>query len=113
MPSNHSKHHADFFNMPDYPELGRPKKQLPGPGVTVFDDGQNLTRDTLTILDVVAENDVCVATGHLSLPEIRALLAAATERGIRRFIVTHANWSLCKLDLDVQRELVAKGATLE
>ena len=41
------------------------------------------------------------------------LLHAATQAGVTRFIVTHANWSLCKLDLDVQRELIAKGATME
>ena len=27
--------------------------------------------------------------------------------------MTHANWSLCKLDLDVQRDLMDKGAILE
>ena len=77
------------------------------------DDGATLTKDARTICEVVAENDVALATGHLSLPEIRALLDAATQAGVTRFIVTHANWSLCKLDLDVQRELIAKGATME
>src|ERR1017187_7161367 len=38
MPSNHSKYHADFFDMPDYPQFGRPRKQLPGEGVTVFEE---------------------------------------------------------------------------
>lgn len=116
MPSNHSKYHADYFNIPDYPQFGRPKKQLPGPGITVFeDDGATLTKQARTICEVVAEHDVCLATGHLSLPEIRALQDAALEAGVspRRFIVTHANWSLCKLDLDVQRELMDKGAILE
>lgn len=114
MPSNHSKYHAEFFDMPDYPQFGRPKKQLPGPGVTVFEeDGETLTKEARTICEIVAQNDVCLATGHLSLPEIRTLLDSANEAGVRRFIVTHANWSLCKLDLDVQRELMAKGAVME
>lgn len=113
MPSNHSKWHAEYFDMPDYPQLGRARKQLPGPGVTVFDDEGKLARGTLQILDLIAEADVCLATGHLSLPEIRALLDEAVARGVSKFIVTHANWALCRLDLDVQKELVAKGATLE
>lgn len=114
MPSNHSKHHADFFAIPDYPQFGRMKKQRPGPGVTVFEeDGKTLSKAARTICEVIAENDVALATGHLSLPEIRALLDAATEAGVTRFIVTHANWSLCRLDLDVQKELIAKGAVLE
>ena len=116
MPSNHSKYHADYFDTPDYPQFGRPRKQLPGEGVTVFEeDGKTLSKAARTICEVVAENDVCLATGHLSVPEIRALQDAALEAGVspRRFIVTHANWSLCKLDLDVQRELMDKGAILE
>ena len=114
MPSNHSKYHAEYFDMPDYPQFGPPKRQLPGEGVTVFEeDGRTLTKDARTICEIVAQNDVALATGHLSLAEIRALQDAATEAGVTRFIVTHANWSLCKLDLDVQRELIAKGATIE
>lgn len=114
MPSNHSKYHADFFAIPDYPQFGRLRKQLPGPGVTVFEeDGVTLSKEALTICEVVAENDVCLATGHLALPEIRALLDAARGAGVRRFIVTHANWSLCKLDVEIQRELMQKGATIE
>jgi hypothetical protein len=113
MPSNHSKWHAEYFDMPDYPQLGRMQRQLPGPGVTVFDDAGQLTEDTLLILDLVAEADVCLATGHLSLPEIRALLDEANRRGVSKFLVTHVNWALCKLDLDVQRELIDKGAYLE
>jgi len=54
-----------------------------------------------------------LSTGHLSLPEISALLDAANQAGVRRFIVTHANRSLCKLDLYVRRELISKGAILE
>ncbi len=113
MPSNHSKWHAEYFDTPDYPQLGRPKKQLPGDGVTVFDEAGKLKPEALEILDLVAEADACVATGHLSLDETRALLSAAKARGIEKFVVTHANWALTKYDLDVQRELIADGAYLE
>jgi predicted TIM-barrel fold metal-dependent hydrolase len=114
MPSNHAKHHAEYFSMPEYPQFGRMRKQLPGEGVTVLEeDGRTLKPEARTICEIIAENDVALATGHLSLLEIKALLGAAREAGVTRFIVTHANWSLCKLDLDVQRELIALGATIE
>lgn len=114
MPSNHAKHHAEYFSMPEYPQFGRMRKQLPGESVTVFEeDGKTLKPEARTICEIVSENDVALATGHLSLLEIKALLGAARDAGVTRFIVTHANWSLCKLDLDVQRELIALGATIE
>jgi hypothetical protein len=113
MPSNHSKWHSEYFDTPDYPQLGRMQKQLAGDGVTVFGADGELKPEALTILDLVAEADACLATGHLSLPEIRALLDAANARGLKKFLVTHANWALCKLELDVQKELIEKGAYLE
>ncbi|GBD30164.1 hypothetical protein HRbin32_01265 [bacterium HR32] len=113
MPSNHSKWHAEYFQTSDYPQLGRPRKQLPGPGVTVLDEDGQLKPEVLTILDLVAEADVCLATGHLSPQETRLLLDEATRRGVRKFLVTHANWALTRYDLEEQKEFVRKGAFLE
>ncbi len=113
MPSNHSKWHAEYFQTSDYPQLGRPKRQLPGPGVTVLDEDGQLKPEVLTILDLVAEADVCLATGHLSPQETRLLLDEAIRRGVRKFLVTHANWALTRYDLEEQKEFVRKGAFLE
>jgi hypothetical protein len=113
MPSNHSKWHAEYFNMSDYPQLGRPKKQLPGPGVTILDDNGVIKPEALQILDLVAEADVCIASGHLHLDETRILLDEANKRGIKKFLVTHVNWALTRYELEIQRELLAKGAYLE
>jgi hypothetical protein len=113
MPSNHSKWHSEFFNMSDYPQLGRPKKQLPGPGVTILADDGSIKPEALQILDLVAEADVCIASGHLHLDETRILLDEANKRGIKKFLVTHVNWALTRYDLDIQRELLANGAYLE
>ena len=79
MPSNHSKYHAEYFDMPDYPQLGRKRKQLPGDGVTVFDERGELKPEVATICELVAEDDACLATGHLSIEETRALQAEATQ----------------------------------
>jgi hypothetical protein len=113
MPSNHAKHHDEYFGIPDYPQLGRTRGQLVGPGVTVFDENNQLVPEVHQILELVAEDDACLATGHLSLDEVRKLQDAAIDHGLRKFLVTHVNWALCKKELDVQRELVAKGAYLE
>jgi hypothetical protein len=113
MPTNHSKWHAEYFNMSDYPQLGRPKKQLAGPGVTILDANGQITQEALTILDLVAESDVTIATGHLHLDETRILQAEANKRGIKKFLVTHVNWALCRYDLAVQKELLDNGAYIE
>lgn len=113
MPSNHSAWHSEYYDMPDYPALGRRQKQLVGDGVTVLDPDGNLKPEVLTIIELIAQHGVALATGHLSLPEIRKLQDAVLRHGEIKFLVTHANWALCKLDMDVQKELIAKGAYLE
>lgn len=113
MPSNHAAYHHEHFGIPDYPQLGRMKPQLPGPGVTVFDENKQLTPETLSVLDVVAEANACLCTGHLDLDEVRKLQDAALDRGITKFVVTHVNWALCKKEVDLQKELRDRGAYLE
>ena len=113
MPTNHSKWHSEYFKMSDYPQLGRPKKQLPGPGVTILDEAGQITAEALKILDLVAEADVTIASAHLHLDETRILQAEANKRGITKFLVTHVNWALTKYDLTIQQELLDNGAYLE
>jgi Family of unknown function (DUF6282) len=113
MPSNHSRHHGEYFDTPDYPQLARKRRQLEAGGVTVFDNLGNLKPEVGVICDLVAEEDACLATGHLSLEETRALQAEATKRGVTKFLVTHVNWALTKYDLETQKELIANGAYLE
>jgi hypothetical protein len=113
MPSNHSKYHNEYFDTPDYPQLGRMQRQLEGPGVTVFDERGNLKEEAKTICAMVAEADACLATGHLSLEETRALQAEANRAGVRKFLVTHVNWALTRYEPDTQRELIENGAYLE
>jgi predicted metal-dependent phosphotriesterase family hydrolase len=50
---------------------------------------------------------------HLDLDEVRLLQDAAIDAGVQRFLVTHVNRALCKKDLNLQRELIGKGAYLE
>jgi hypothetical protein len=113
MPSNHSKHHSEFFDTPDYPQLGRGNPQRAGEGVTVFDERGELKPEASEICRLVAEADACLATGHLSLDETRALLAESKRQGVTKFVVTHANWALTRYEPEIQRELITEGAYLE
>lgn len=112
-PSNHSQHHDEYFGMPDYPQLGRMERQLPGAGVTVLGDDGLLSEDARTVIKLVADAGACLCTGHLSLDETRLVVDEANRVGLERLVVTHVNWALTKYDLDVQAELIAKGAYLE
>lgn len=83
------------------------------PPVEVVDAGGAVTEQTRAVLRAVAKHDVALATGHLSSPEIVAVVRAAVEEGISKIIVTHPEFTSQKIDVATQRELAAAGAVLE
>src|SRR4029079_14467147 len=54
---------------------------IPGPGLWVTDDDDRLTPETEAILDLVAEFDAVLATGHVSAVEHFAVTRAYAGRG--------------------------------
>ncbi|MFI5888541.1 DUF6282 family protein [Actinoplanes sp. NPDC051513] len=65
------------------------------------------------VLRVIAKHDMVLATGHLSAPEILAVVRAAREEGVRRIVVTHPEFTSQRLTVSQQHELAAEGALLE
>jgi hypothetical protein len=86
---------------------------IPGPGLSVVDEDGSLSPETRTVLDLVAEFDAVLATGHVTWEEH---LAVATEFGRRgKVLVTHAMEELAGPNLTVEQcvELAELGATIE
>src|SRR5204862_1896384 len=64
-------------------------------------------------LQRIAGHDMILATGHLGRLEIFALVRAARDTGIRKVIVTHAEFPSQNLTGDEQKELADMGAVIE
>ena len=86
---------------------------IPGPGLVVADDDGALLPDTHAVLDLVAEHDAVLATGHVSAREHVAVARAFGRRG--RLLVTHAREELAgpNLSRDQCVELADLGAVIE
>lgn len=80
-------------------------------GITALDGGE-LTADARLCLDKVVENDVLFCLGHLSFEETLAVADYLAECGHEKFVVDHPTYGVTDLDLDEQRALVERGATL-
>lgn len=65
------------------------------------------------ILDLVAEADAVLATGHLSREEIAWLLPQARAAGVRRIVLTHAAFTVPGLTAAEARALAELGAYVE
>lgn len=80
--------------------------------VPVCVDGR-VTSDWRDVFDVVAANDMVLASGHVAMDEAILAFRAAHEHGIRRFLVTHPLMTFLGWRDDHIQELVSLGAYLE
>ena len=77
--------------------------------IRIVDDEGRLDPVCETLLDLIAEHDAVLASGHLSVEETLPLLRSAQTRGIRS-VITHASfwWPV-----EAQRQAAELGAMLE
>ena len=111
-PTYGAKHQIDVLG----PDAFAPAFPRPGgdwPGITILDADGTLKAVVLEILDLIAQHDAVLATGHLSPAEAIALLQEATERGVKRMLVNHASEAVPGLSDQEQRQAVSHGAYIE
>lgn len=88
-------------------------QRVPGPeeSIRVAEDGA-VTDPTRRILDLVAAHDATLATGHAGVAEIRAVVDACADAGVR-CLVNHPFFRHSDVPIDVQADLADRGAVLE
>jgi hypothetical protein len=83
------------------------------PPISVIDGGGKLTDAARSCLELIGKYNMILATGHLGRVEIFALVKTAREMGLKRVLVTHAEFPSQNLTADEQRELAEMGALIE
>ena len=83
------------------------------PPMTVIDAEGNCSATARTVLELIKKYDMILATGHLGRKEIFALVKTAKEIGLRKVVVTHAEFPSQSLTAQEQFELAELGAIIE
>ena len=83
------------------------------PPMSPLDAEGRLTEPTRLCLEIIARHDMVLATSHLGRTEIFPLVKAAAEMGVRKIVVTHAEFPSQSLTPDEQVELSRLGAVIE
>jgi hypothetical protein len=81
--------------------------------VSVVDDDRVIMPELAEILRLIAEANIVLATGHLSVSEIKTVVAAARAVGVQKILVNHPELWLVGMSIEDQRELAAAGAMME
>lgn len=83
------------------------------PPMTVLTEAGQVNEDARQCLELIAKHDMILATGHLGRHEIFPLVKAAKESGVKRIIVTHAEFPSQNLTAEEQSALADLGAIIE
>jgi hypothetical protein len=114
-PTLSSRRHLQTYGESQFrvQKTSRPMRRQAGEGLTVFGSDGKLLPDVEAILDLIAQGDVILGTGHLGPEEALAVVREARRRGVHRILVTHADFEVNRFSLEVQQQLTAAGAFIE
>ncbi len=91
--------------MPTVDSRNHKKKLGEAGGISILDEGGKLKSEVLDILDIVKSADIVLATGHLSSEETVRLVDEARALGVKKIVVTHPEFWITRLPLDLQISL--------
>jgi len=83
------------------------------PPLSVLDASGEISEATRRCVELIAKHDMILATGHLGRAEIFKLVRTAREMGVRKIVVTHAEFPSQNLSAGEQNELAQLGALIE
>lgn len=109
--ANHIDHHRHDDDFEEKFPTTREKMLAPIP-LSVLDDNGNLHDEVKAILDLIAENDLVLSSGHLNIREIWPLFEEAKRRGVTRLLVNHPTYVVDATMADLTT-LAEMGAYLE
>ncbi len=105
----------DESKLPYWMSIAREMRQLgiAGNWIRMIDENGKVIDAAMQCLELIARHDMVLATGHISLPELRAVVKAAHEVKVQRIIITHAEFPTTFLTVEQHRELLPYGVYFE
>lgn len=115
MPTFSAKNHLDHHKKDEHfkDKFPQTKKVMLEPMPLSVTDGKgHLLLEVLPILDLIAEGDVVLSSGHLHIDEIWPLFDEAKKRGVKRLLCNHPTY-VVDATLDDIRRLTGMGVYVE
>lgn len=104
MPTRDSKNCLRYGDMPgDF---------FKRPGITIFDENNNLVSEVYKIFEIVKKYGAYLATGHLSPEESIKLCEEGRKNGVN-MILTHPEWPRTIINGKIQKYLADLGVLIE
>ncbi len=109
--ANHINQHKKDKHFKDkFPQTK--KKMIEPIPLTIVDGKGKLLPEVLPILDLIAENDIVLSSGHVHISEAFPLFEEAKRRGVKRLLCNHPTYVVGASHDDIRR-LVGMGVYVE
>lgn len=89
MPTLAAENHLRWEKTAAWVHPASTQKIRPATGIPVLDSSKSVRDDVKEVLDVIAKNDIVLASGHLHVSETWLVFEEAQRRGVKRLVLTH------------------------
>lgn len=89
MPTLAAENHLRWEKTAGWVHPASTQKIRPATGIPVLDGNKTVRDDVKEVLDVIARNDIVLASGHLHVSETWLVFEEAQRRGVKRLVLTH------------------------
>lgn len=94
-------------------ENERAFRGAPGTGLRALGPDGQLLPEVTEIIRLVARHGAVLGTGHLSVEESAAVIAAARNEGVRTIFVTHPEIQFIQMPVEMQKRFAGRGLYFE
>lgn len=112
MPTLAAENHLLWEKSAKWTHPASTQKMRPATAVPVLDANKKILDSVKDVLDVIARNDMILASGHLHVSETWLVFEEAQRRGVKRLIFTHPE-DIVGASLNDVRGIAAMGAMVE
>jgi hypothetical protein len=112
MPTLAAENHLRWEKTSNWVHPASTQKMRPAMGIPVLDANRTVRDEVKEVLDIIAKNDMVLASGHLHVSETWLVFEEARRRGVQRVTLTHPEDIVDASMNDVQG-LSAMGAFVE
>ena len=112
MPTLAAENHLRWEKTANWSHPASTQKMRPASPVPVLDANKKVLDSVKDVLDVIARNDMILASGHLHVSETWLVFEEAQRRGVKRLVFTHPE-DIVGASLNDVRGIAAMGAAVE
>lgn len=112
MPTLAAENHLRWQAQAQWTHPASSDRMRPVTPIKVLNDDKTVRDDAKEILDIVAANDMVLASGHLHVSETWIVFEEAQRRGVKRLVFTHPE-DIVDASLNDVKGIAAMGAFVE